>query len=112
MVIWLRPLTGVVFLGAIALRVSERRIVEALEAAGATEADRATGLTLSNPLRRWQFHRLLAAGAVGETMDARAYLNLPAYAAYRSRRRRRALLVIPVVLLLGFIAYYRSTHPG
>ncbi len=107
----LRGLAPAVMVAAIALRTGERRVVEALESAGAIDPEHAIKLPLTNFLRTWHFRRLLNVGAVGETMMQLQYLKVAEYAAYRQRRRRRALYVIPVVLLLGFYAYYRSTHP-
>jgi hypothetical protein len=108
---WLRPLTGLVFVAALAIRVSERTIVEGLEAAGALGPESAKDFPLTNFLRRWVFGRLFAAGAVGVTTGEQRYINVPVYAAYRQKRRRRALFIIPVIVALGVLAYFLSPHP-
>lgn len=112
MVTWLRALAPVAMVAAIAVRNTERRLVDALELAGAVTPETATKLPLTNFLKKWVFRRLLTANAAGETMMQLQYLKVVEYAEFRSRRRRRALLVIPVVLALGFYAYWRSTHPA
>lgn len=111
MVTWLRAIAPAVMVVAIAIRTTERRLVEALELAGAVTPETATALPLGNFLKKWVFRRLLDAGAAGETMMQTQYLKVVEYAEYRARRRRRALLVIPVVVALGVYAYYRSRNP-
>ena len=111
MVTWLRGLAPVVMVAAIAVRNTERRLVDALELAGAVTPETATKLPLTNFLKKWVFRRLLNVGAAGETMMQLQYLKVVEYAGFRARRRRRALLVIPVVIALGYFAYWRSTHP-
>ncbi len=112
MVTWLRALAPVAMVVAIAIRTTERRLVEALELAGAVTPETATKLPLTNFLKKWVFRRLLTANAAGETMMQLQSLKVDEYAEYRAQRRRRALLVIPVVIALGLYAYYRSTHPA
>ena len=110
MVTWLKPLSAAVLVVAIALRAGERRVVGWLEAAGATGPESATKLPLTNFARKWHFRRLLNVGAVGETMQQLQYLKVPEYAAYRARRRRRALMLVPIFVLLGIAFYLRSTR--
>lgn len=111
MVTWLRGLAPIVMVIPIVIRNTERRLVEALELAGAVTPETATKLPLTNFLKKWVFRRLLTANAAGETMMQLQYLKVVEYAEFRARRRRRALLVIPVVLALGFYAFWRATHP-
>ena len=108
MVTTLRVLAGAVMAGAIAMRAQERRLVEALELAGAVTPETATALPLTNFFRKLVFRRLLNVGAVGETMMQRQYLKVVEYAAWRARRRKRALLVLPIVLALVAFAYLRA----
>ena len=110
MVTWLRGLAPIVMVIPIVIRNTERRLVDALELAGAVTPETATQLPLTNFLKKWVFRRLLTANAVGETMMQLQYLKVVEYAEFRSRRKRRALLLVPVVLALGFYAYWRSTH--
>src|SRR5574338_984459 len=100
MVTWLRAFAPVVMVTAIAVRNTERKLVDALELAGAVTPETATRLGLDNIFQKWIFRRLLTQDAAGETMMQLPYLKVQGYAAYRSRRRKRALLVIPVVLAL------------
>jgi hypothetical protein len=108
---YLRVLAGAVMAGAIAMRAQERRLVEALELAGAVTPETATKLPLTNLFPKMIFRRLLNVGAVGETMMQLQYLRVVEYAAWRARRRRRALLVLPVILALVAYAYLRSRNP-
>ena len=112
MVTWLRAFAPVVMVAAIAVRSTERRLVEALELAGAVTAETATKLPLTNFLKQWVFRRLLTANAAGETMMQLQYLKVVEYAEFRARRRRRVLLLIPLVVALGAYAFYRSRNPG
>ena len=106
MSVWLRPVSALVIVAAVAVRATERRMVNALELAGAVTPENAIKLPLTNFLKKWIFRRLLNAGAVGETMAQLQYINVVGYAEYRGRRRRRALVIIPVVVALGLLTYY------
>ncbi len=106
MSVWLRPVAGLVFVAALVVRTTERRLVNALELAGAVTPENAIKLPLTNFLKKWMFRRLLNAGAVGETMAQLQYINVVGYAEYRSRRRRRALFIIPVIVALGLLDYF------
>lgn len=112
MVTWLRALAPVVMVAAIGIRKTERRLVDALELAGAVTPENAIKLPLDNFLRKWVFRRLLTQDAAGETMMQLQYLKVQGYAAFRARRRKRALWVLVFVVALGAYAYYRSTHPA
>ena len=106
MSVWLRPVSVLVMVAAVAVRATERRMVNALELAGAVTPENAIKLPLTNFLKKWIFRRLLNAGAVGETMAQLQYINVVGYAEYRGRRRRRALVIIPVVVALVLLTYY------
>ena len=106
MSVWLRPVGYVVMIAAVAVRATERHMINALELAGAVTPENATKLPLSNPLKRWMFDRLLRNGAAGETAAGLQFINVVGYAEYRGRRRRRAFILIPVVIALGLLSYY------
>lgn len=108
MSLWLQPVAGTVLVAAVAFRAGERRLVTALELADATSPERAVKLPLTNVVTKWIFRRLLNAGAAGETMMQLQYLKVREYAEFRGRRRRRALLILPVILTLAFLFYLRS----
>ena len=103
-----RILAGVVLAGAVAMRAQERRLVEALELAGAVTPETATPLPLTNFFSKMVFRRLLNAGAVGETMMQLQYLKVVEYTEWRGRRRRRALVILPLlVAAILLVLYFR-----
>ena len=95
---------------AVAIRRTERGLIDALEAAGAVTPETATALPLTNWLKKQLFRRLLNGGAVGETQEMRQYLDVVGFAAYRKRRMLRGLVVVLVVAIVGAVLYFRSTH--
>lgn len=101
----------VALFASMAIRRTERGIIDALEAAGAVTPENAVALPLTNWLRRQLFQRLLNGRAVGQTADQKQYLDVVGYAAYRHRRRMRALVVGLIVIAIGAYAYLRSPHP-
>ena len=96
---------------SMAIRRTERGIIDALEAAGAVTPENAIDLPLSNWLKRQLFQRLLNGGAVGETAAQKRYVDVVGCAAYRRRRQMRALVVIVIALAIGAYFYFRSPHP-
>lgn len=102
----IRLLAVPLFLAALIIRRSERRIVRALKAAQALSADTAALPPPLNVLGRWQMRRLQAAGAVVPAGPDRAYFDPGAYAACRRNRRRRALLILPLLLALAGLAVW------
>src|SRR6478735_7641059 len=102
---WVQALGSTAVLLAVAIRVGERRVVEALESAGAVDAKSAMKLPQGNFFQKWQFRRLLNAGVLGETMDQAQYLKLAEYVAYQRRRRKRALAVVGGIALLALVFY-------
>jgi hypothetical protein len=84
---------------------AQRRVIETFTISGATSAEGA--ITMPAPDRRMErkiLERLLAVGVVRETEDGRAWLDQEALAAYRRKRRTRALVLMGGVLALGAIA--------
>jgi len=90
---------------AAAAAAAQRRVIETFRISGATSPDAA--VTLPTPDRRLErkvLERLLRVGAVRETEDGRAWLDEPVLAAYRRKRRTRALAMIGGVVAVGAIA--------
>jgi len=90
---------------AAAAAAAQRRVVETFRISGATAPEAA--VTLPTPDRRMErkvLERLLRVGAVRETEDGRAWLDEPVLAAYRRKRRTRALAVAGTALAIGAIA--------
>lgn len=90
---------------AAAAAAAQRRVIETFRISGATSPEAA--VTLPAPDRRMErkvLERLLRVGAVRETDDGGAWLDEPVLAAYRRKRRTRALAVMGGVLAVGAIA--------
>lgn len=96
-----------VILIAAAVRRTERRIIEELEAAGAVTPEQAIALRLDSWLRKSLFRRLLNGGAVGETQEMKQYLDVVGLAAYHSRRRKRAFVVLAIGAILLSLIYLK-----
>lgn len=83
---------------------TDRRIIATLRAAKATSTSAAIPLDAGTPLTRWRLERLIRKGAVQTTGTDRYYINEIAWRIYRSKRRRRAitmvLILVPLTLLL------------
>jgi len=101
----------VALFASMAIRRTERGIIDALEAAGAVTPENAIPLPLTSWLKRQLFQRLLNGGAVGQTADQKQYVDVVGYAAYRRRRQMRALVVGLIVIAIGAYFYFRSPHP-
>ena len=84
----------------VALRRSEREIVEHLRAAGATRPERAVPLHDLRPLAARRLRRLLNAQAVHEAPDG-YWLDEEIYAGYRSDRRGIAFLLLGIAGAAG-----------
>ena len=104
----LRLFPSLVFLLALAIRKSERRVVRALQAEGATEPGKAVGLPWTGGLERRILGRLHSAGAVHVVEAGKYYLAAEGYHQYRMRRRKRAAVMILVVLVLAGVMWWRS----
>jgi hypothetical protein len=94
--------------GAVAVAAvirQEKKIVEAFRAAGALSASTAKspgvlGVHQGLGLRRLRSHAVLREGR-----DGGLYLDEPAWEALRDLRRRMALVMIGIVVMLGAMAY-------
>jgi hypothetical protein len=95
---------------AVAILRTDRRLIGRLREGGATSPERAVGLGDLNPLGDWRLRRLASEGAVHTSGDGRYSFDEAGYAAYRSRRRRRAFVVL-AVLLLAILAFYLIQEP-
>jgi hypothetical protein len=90
---------------AAAAAAAQRRVIETFRISGATSPEAAVTLpALGRRMERKTLERLLRVGAVRETEEGRAWLDEPALAAYRRKRRTRALAMIGGVLAVGAIA--------
>ena len=94
----LRLLTLVIAAAAMALRATDRRLIRTLRSSGADRPQNAKPLTVRSPLARLRFRRLCNAGVIVPVSDGWCYLDPDAYAEYRRTRRRRALVVLAVML--------------
>ena len=78
----------------------EQRIVRKLKNAGAIQAGTAIELGPGNPVSRWRLSRLRHAGAVVAAPSGEVFLDLSAYRALRASRRRLALTLVGVLLVV------------
>ena len=86
---------------------TDRRLVASLRDAGSFSPTTARVLEPRNALGRWRLARLQSVGAVGQTASGAVFLDAPAWAAYRARRRARVLTVLSVtVLAAAAISYW------
>jgi hypothetical protein len=102
---FLRVLAFLPLLVAARLRQIERRTIARVTEAGADTAERAVLLEDTGQLGAFVQRRLERAGALIAAGNDRYYFDRAAYAAFRGRRRKRALVVI-TVLVIGLIAFY------
>ncbi|MFL5538513.1 MAG: hypothetical protein ACJ8J0_05945 [Longimicrobiaceae bacterium] len=90
---------------------AEHRVARELRDAGATSPERAASVSASHPLDGRALERLLGAGAVREAGAGRYWLDVEGYGAWRGARRRRALTVLAVglvvVLVLALTGLFR-----
>jgi hypothetical protein len=84
----------------VALRRSEREIVEHLRSAGATRPERAVPLPDLRPIATRRLRRLLNAQAVRETPSG-FWLDEEIYAGFRSDRRGIAFLLLGIAGAAG-----------
>jgi hypothetical protein len=98
-------LMPVVLAIAVAMKAAERRIVDQLRVAGATEHGRATSIHVRGPIARFRLKRLLSASSIKADALDRYYLDEVAYAALQRTRRLRALAAIVVILAGTAVAW-------
>ncbi len=105
---WLQIVAVPLALVAVILRRTERRTVSALKSAAANSEASAIELPTLNRLSRWQIRRLEKSGALVETSVNRCYFNPSGYTAFRGARRRRAMVVVPVIVVTVLVLWYLS----
>jgi hypothetical protein len=93
---------------AAAVRRSERRAITRLRDAGANTAERAIILESGRPLAGFAHQRLERAGVAQPAGNDRYYLNEAAYDAYRGRRRKRAMVIVALLMMGIAILYFRG----
>ncbi len=94
----LQLVTLVLAAAAMALVATDRRLIRTLRDAGADRPQNAKPLTVRSPLARLRFRRLSEAGVIVQVSDGWCYLDPDAFAEYRRARRRRALVILAVML--------------
>ena len=85
---------------AAVILATDRRIVRRLRSAGAINAAHAIAFEPSGPVARARFRRMLSAGAVRETGTNRCYLDEHGFQAWRAVRRKRALVILAIMVVL------------
>jgi hypothetical protein len=86
--------------------IAERHVVMRLMRAGAVSADTARPLDGLRWVEARRLKRLLEAGVVHESPPGRYYLDPPALADRLTSQRRRAAILLAVVLALMALAFY------
>jgi hypothetical protein len=84
---------------------TDRRIVRELRQAQALSIASAIPLHTPPIFGSWRIRRLSGAGAICLVQPERFYLDENGYAAFRKRRRQRALLLLCVFLPLIFLMW-------
>ena len=79
---------------------TDKKIVRRLRAAGATSAVHAVEFDPPGPMGPARLRRMLSVGAVRETGANRYYLDERNYLAWRAVRRKRALAVLAVMVMV------------
>jgi hypothetical protein len=85
---------------AAVILATDRKIVRRLRAAGAINATHAIEFHPPGPVGRARLRRMLSVGAVRETDANRYYLDENNFRAWRVVRRRRALAVVGIMVVL------------
>jgi hypothetical protein len=88
-------------MAAAAVARSGRKVVAYFYAMHAISAEDAVSYKPERPVDARQFERMRAGGLVHEASPGKFWLDIPAYEADRSARRRR---LVPIVILLALIA--------
>ncbi len=79
---------------------TDKKIVRRLRAAGATTAAHAVVFDPPGPIGHARLRRMLSVGAVRETGASRFYLDENGYQAWRVVRRKRALAILAVMVVV------------
>jgi hypothetical protein len=79
---------------------TDRKIVRRLRAAGATDAAHAIAFDPPGPVGPARLRRMIAAGAVHDTGAHRYYLDEAGFRAWRASRRKRALIVVGILVVM------------
>jgi hypothetical protein len=95
----LRTLSPALVIIAAALLRHDRRLIRRLRREGALSPETAVSLPPRNVIAQWRLKRLMGTGAVVRVRDTqRVYLDESAWRAFRSSRRRVALVLLGGVL--------------
>lgn len=105
---WLPLLAFVPLLVAARLRGIERRTIARVTAAAATTAERAVLLEQSGRIGQFVHNRLVRSGVLQPAGNDRYYFSPTAYAAFCARRRKRAAMVVGLLLIATAILFYRG----
>jgi len=105
---WLQIAVAPLAAVAVVLRSTERKVLRKLQSVGATSEATATELPRIPRLGRWQLSRLEQSGAVVQVSNSRYYFDPVGYRSFRGRRRKRAAIVVPVLLVTILILWYFS----
>jgi hypothetical protein len=105
---WLQVLAFAPLAAAARVRRVEHRTVARLKDAGANVAERGILLQRGGLVNEFVFRRLLRAEALQPAGNDRYYLNSAAYERFRVVRRRRALFVFTIVLIIVAALYFRG----
>jgi membrane protease YdiL (CAAX protease family) len=95
-----RLLSTIALVVVAAVRGIDRHLLRHLGAAGARSVDTAVHVGTANPLVRWRLGRFVEDGIVRPAGPG-YFLDIAQYRAERHRRRRMALLIIPVLGTAG-----------
>jgi hypothetical protein len=90
---------------------TDRRIVRSLKEQHALSPDAAVPLPEHGSIWRWRVHRLMGRGVLLLAPTDRVYLDEAAWQAYRSSRRRRALIVLAILLPVAVFLMWMSGRP-
>lgn len=101
----LRLLAFIPLVIAARLRGIERRTIARLHDAGADTAERAILLEDGGPISSFVYRRLGSAGALIAAGKDRYYWSAQGYERFRARRRRRALVMVTLLLAIIGMAY-------
>ena len=103
----LRVLAMVPMFLAMKVRREERRLVQGHLDRGALSHDHVARVDSDGRVATWVRDRLVRNDALKLTPEG-SYLDETAYSAYRWRRRRRALVMVTLVLLGFGIAFFKG----